>query len=233
MHLVYIDEVKCDHAQERYYWLCALAISEADIVSVEDSLNAIAQSYFGTTVLDSRTEFHAVHIAHGKGPFKGHNIAKRVALFKDLARVIDVHPNVGRVVVRLDPSKMTRDDHQAFAFMFLVERVNDLMLARGSMALLIADHDKEFVSTNVRNLSSFKATGTDFQFGREIRNVVDTVHHTHSHHSRLIQLTDLYTYAMSLREKEHSGYPRAQLVEYVNALSNFSFPSKYKYWPPE
>ena len=55
-------------------------------------------------------------------------------------------------------------------------------------------------SSRTRTLTSsaFKVTRTNFQFGQEITRVVDTVHHTHSHHSRLLQLADIYTYAVCL-----------------------------------
>jgi hypothetical protein len=232
LHLVYIDEVKCDGIQEHYYWQFALAIPEADVVSVENALNGLAKSYFGSAILSPETEFHGSPIVQGKGPFKGHPLDRRVDLFKKLVSVIESHPNIGRVVIRLDPQKMNRSDHQAIAFMFLVERVDDLMSARKSLALLIADHDKQFVNANVRSLSTFKAEGTDFQFGREIPNVVDTVHQTHSRHSRLLQLTDLYAYAMTMCQKNVETFPKNELTEYVNSLANFRFPSKYKYWPP-
>lgn len=233
MHLVYIDEVKYDEVQEPYYWLCALAVSEEDIVSVEDALNRIAADYFGSPALEAHTEFHATDIVQGKRAFKGHDLEKRVILFKRLVDVIDGHPNLGRILVRLDPSRMNRNDHQSIAFMFLVERIEQLMIARASKALLIADHDKQFINTNVRSLSTYKATGTEFQYGHEILSVVDTVHHTQSHHSRLLQLSDVYAYSLSLRAKQPEKYPKNHLVEHVCALSNFVFPSKYKYWPPK
>lgn len=47
MHLKYIDEVKYEKGRQSYYWLCALAIPGEDVVSVEDSLNVIAEHYFG------------------------------------------------------------------------------------------------------------------------------------------------------------------------------------------
>lgn len=231
MHLVYIDEVKSDGVQESYYWQFALAIPQEDVVSVEKAMNGLAKRYFGTAILSPETEFHGSLIVQGKGPFKGHRLDQRVELFKNLASVIDGHPNIGRIVIRLDPKRISRPD-QATAFMFLVERVDALMSARKSLALLIADHDKQFVNANVRSLSTYKSEGTDFQFGREILNVVDTVHHTDSRHSRLLQLTDLYAYAMTMADKNVGTYPKNELTEYVCGLSNFRFPTKYKYWPP-
>jgi hypothetical protein len=137
MHFAYVDEVKFDPAQEPFYWLCAIAIDENDLESIEVALDDIANEYFGTPQLDPTTEFHAVQIVQGKGPYKGHELEKRVQLFTRLADVIASHSSIGRVQVRLDPSKMYRDDYHQIAFMYLVERVDLLMRRRKSRALII------------------------------------------------------------------------------------------------
>src|SRR5690606_21603458 len=118
-------------------------------------------------------------------------------------------------------------------FMYLVERVDQLMVSRKSLALLICDHDKEYVNENVRNLSTYKTTGTDFEFGQDIDHVVDTVHHTQSNHSRLLQLADVYVYLCAMLQNGGTDYPRAEIIKHVKGLPNFAWPSKYKHWPPE
>jgi len=178
MHLVYVDEVKFQPPEQQHHWLCGLAIPSDTIKSVEGSLDAIADDYFGSRILDPTTEFHATDIIHGKGPYNGRDMAGRLDLIKRLTSVVQEHPGIGRIQVRLDPARINRDDYQRIAFMFMVERVDQLMNARNSLGLLIADHDREFANENVRSLSAFKATGTDFQFGQDIARVVDTVHQT-------------------------------------------------------
>jgi hypothetical protein len=88
------------------------------------------------------------------------------------------------------------------------------------------------MNANVQQLAEYRARGTDFEFGRDIDHVVDTVHHTHSHHSRLLQLADLFVYSKCLCTKEELKYPKATIVEALNGFDNL-YPSKYKYWPPE
>lgn len=230
MHLVYVDEVKPDGIIEPYYWLCGLAIPEADIQSIEKSLNAVAVDFFGSKLLDVNTEFHASAIIQGKGPYKGRGVTDRLNLIKRIVEVIPAHPNTGRIEVRLNPKKMSAEDCQSVAFMFLIERVDQLMRARGSLALLIADQDKQFVGVNVRNLSAYKQAGTKFAFGQDIKHVVDTVHHTQSHHSRLLQLADIYAYSVALSDKKIETQPRADYARHVRGLDPF-WPTKYKYWP--
>jgi hypothetical protein len=231
MHLAYIDEVKFAPPGQKYYWLCGLAVPEDAIKSVEQSLHLIADEYFHTHILDPSTEFHAVDIIHGKGPYNGRDLGSRVELIKQLANVVQKHPAIGRIQIRLDPARIGRDDYQRIAFMFMVERLDQLMNARKSIGLLIADDDREFASANVRSLSEFKASGTEFEFGQDISAVVDTVHHTHSHHSRLLQLADIYTYSVCLANNEPDPYPQRELVKHVRGLDPFLFPDKYKFWP--
>jgi len=119
------------------------------------------------------------------------------------------------------------------AFMFLVEKVDEFMSAQKSLALLIADEDREMVGINVTSLSGWKAQGTSYAFGRDIRLVVDTIHHTSSYHSRLLQLADIYVYTLAMAKNEAEDYPRKQLVSYARSKQNLLFPSKYKNWPTD
>ena len=99
--------------------------------------------------------------------------------------------------------------------------------------MIIADHDKDMMSNNVTNLSFYKEQGTEYTFGKEITKVIDTVHHTHSHHSRLIQLADIYTYSMALYMQPNLNYPKQRIIDYIKDNTNVGFPSKYKFWPSD
>jgi hypothetical protein len=127
---------------------------------------------------------------------------------------------------------MIAGDHAQKGFMFFVEKVNELMRSLKSVALLIADHDKEMVTTNVASLSTWKQQGTSYHFGTEIKFVVDTIHHTHSHHSRLIQLADVYTYTRALWPRLELKYLSAKVMEYARPKRNL-YPSKVKHWPTQ
>ncbi len=52
------------------------------------------------------------------------------------------------------------------------------------------------------SLSNYKAAGTDFAFGREIKNLVDSVHFTQSHLSRFLQLADVYVWLLRFRNRK-------------------------------
>ncbi len=233
MHIVYVDEVKYDKPTQPYYWLCGLAFSDAIIQSVDRTLSQIGAAYFGTSALDETTEFHARDIVHGKRAYNGQSLERRVALFKDLLDVIDGADRLGRIAIRIDPAKMIAEEHASKAFMFLVEKVDEYMAAEASLALLIADNDKQIAGMNVRSLTAYKARGTPYAFGRPITHVIDTIHHTDSRHSRLLQLADIFTYTLSMVHGERSAYPRSEIAAHARAKRNLLFPTKYKWWPTD
>lgn len=233
MYLTYIDEVKYDRRIEKFYWLCGLAFPEESIKELEHSLSKISQDYFGTPILHTETEFHASHIVHGKSHYKGHKLSTRFELFKSLLDTLNNCQDLKKIEIRINPAKMIASDYQNKAFMFFVEKVNSLMGVLKSTALLISDHDKDMVSSNVTSLSTYKEQGTKYEFGSEINNIVDTIHHTHSHHSRLIQMADIYTYTMALRAKQSLNFPRKEILAYAKAETNLLNSDKYKYWPTD
>jgi hypothetical protein len=233
MHLVYIDEVKYQPPNQPYYWLCALAFPSRSIQFADSTLSALAATYFGTPVLHANNEFHAKAILQGKGPYKGRPMDSRVALYKDLLDTIDETDGLGRIEIRIDPSKMVVAEHTDKAFMFLVEKVDEYMDQQESLALLIADEDKEIAGSNVKSLSDYKARGTDYTFGRPISRVVDTIHHTRSDHSRLLQLADVYVYTMAMVAGDCSTYPRSAIADHARSKGNLLFPTKYKNWPTD
>ncbi len=199
--------------------------------SIDETLSTIATKYFGTSVLNPKNEFHGNEIVHGKGAYKGRAIAERIALYKELLDAIDETEGLGRIVIRLDPSKMVAAKHENIAFMFLIEKVQDYMKHEQSLALLIADDDKEIAGTNVASLSEYKARGTDFIFGRAINRIVDTIHHTRSDHSRLLQLADIFVYTLAMVAGDCTTYFRREISAHARGKRRLLFPTKYKNWP--
>jgi hypothetical protein len=232
MHLVYVDEVKYDPPTQKCHWLCALAFPDSAIQELDGELSGIAERFFGTSILDSSREFHGTKIVQGKGPYRGRPIPERLDLFKTLLDVIASPVDIGRIEIRIEPGKMIADGYEDMAFMFLVEKVDAYMRQCKSIALLIADDDRELSATNVTSLSSYKARGTRYAFRTDIRYIVDTIHHTQSHHSRLLQLADIYVYTLAMAAGDHSGYPRREIVQHAKDRG-ILFPTKYKNWPTD
>jgi len=120
------------------------------------------------------------------------------------------------------------------AFMYLCERANDLVRGKKSLGMLIGDRENDRVSERyATSLSEYRAEGTDFAFGRDIHNLVDSVHFTHSHLSRFLQLADVYTWLRQFgnRNRESKNHRHQGIFKlYKNENINL-FPAKYKEWP--
>ncbi len=89
------------------------------------------------------------------------------------------------------------------------------------------------VSASTYNLSRYRENGTDCQFGHAIDRLIDTAHFTHSHHSRMLQLADVYMYAQQMAYRQL--LPQAGRAP--NSPPSFGrkrgwlAPHRYKDWP--
>jgi hypothetical protein len=235
MHLIYLDEVKYAPPVQKFYWLCGLAIPSKKALELDEKVAEIAKWFFDDAVLKKETEFHGAEIVHRKGPYKRREFSDRIELFKRLLSCFANDPDVGLIEIRIDPSKITSDNRPPddWAFMFFVEKANEFMNAKDSIGLLISDNDDEKVSSNVGSLSNYRLSSTDYEYGRPIQRLVDTIHHTDSHHSRLIQLADIYAYTCSLSAKTQDKNFQKAIFEFARDETGVYQASKYKHWPTD
>ena len=122
------------------------------------------------------------------------------------------------------------------AFMYLCERANDLVKSKKSLGMLIGDRENDRVSEHFStSLSAYRANRTDFAFGREIHNLVDSVHFTHSHLSRYLQLADIYAWLLQFINcnKDSDNHRHKAIFNILRKEEINLFASKYKEWPKE
>jgi hypothetical protein len=232
MHLIYLDEVKYQPPEQPYYWLCGFAADQDALAFLDQQSRNVSMWYFGTEQMRNETEFHAKHIIAGKGPYKGHEAERRIELTRRLIDCLCGHSSIKRIEIRIDPSKMVyeRDPAQS-AFMFFIERANQLMKNHQSMGVLIADEEsKKVASGNVSSLCNYREWGTDWRFGQEIGHLADTIHHTSSHQSRMIQLADVFVYACQLQGRDRLDYVKGKVREHAVKAGLYQV-ATYKYWP--
>lgn len=237
MLITYFDEVKFEPGKQPYYWLGALTVSAAAIRRLEQQVSELSKECFRNAALGKDTEFHACDVFHRKHNFKKWNdLAKRLEVLQRLATILDSETELAKIYVRLDPSNMlSTDDMEGKAFMFLVERVESYLRAKQAPGILIGDRESETVA-NVftENLSRYRRDGTSYYFGVELRQLIDTVHFTSSHHSRMLQLADLYVWLLQLcRAGDQGKHARRYLIDYVSKQTKLRAPTKYKEWPTE
>ncbi|HDS1624256.1 TPA: DUF3800 domain-containing protein [Stenotrophomonas maltophilia] len=235
MLIFYFDEVKPNPDGQPYYWLGGLAIRQEVIPEVELSLAELAHECFRTYDLTQSTEFHATDICSGNRNFRRwRDPGRRLDVLKRLAQLMDRPQDVFRVVVRMEVSRIADSvDYEAMAFMFLIEKVNQLCRGRQELGLMIGDLEHGgVVERSVSSLARYRQNGTPYAYGQDIDHLIDTVHFAQSHHSRLLQLADAYIWFMQLsyRTDEPRGI-KTELLRFLQAEVNIMWPSKYKFWP--
>jgi hypothetical protein len=236
MLITYFDEVKYQNGKQPYYWLGGLVVSAEHIWLIENRVADLAQQVFGAQVLARSSEFHAADIFHRKSNFKPwNNIDKRIDVIKRLIDIVNQCDDIGKIYVKIDPSKMIANDYEQKAFMFFVEKAESYLKSKNSPGILIGDRENDKVSGDFAEiLSQYRLFGTPYHFGTKLEYLIDTVHFTDSHHSRMLQLADLYVWVMQLISTgDANKYPASLIFDYVRVNNGICTPSRYKEWPTE
>ena len=232
MFLMYFDEVKYHPPAQKKYRLGGIMTDARLVPELEESVNELSKKCFGSATLSKETEFHAKDIFHGKANFKGRDIQERLETLEQLSRIIDRHDEISKIQVCLFPTRMISRRYEDHAFMHLVERTQMQLAALDGIGMLIGDHERARVSPATYNLSRYRQAGTDYDFGISINRLIDTVHFSHSHHSRMLQLADVYMFAIQMCASDNeTGYSRSRFIRFVREQTNLLAPHRYKDWP--
>ncbi len=234
MKLIFFDEAKNDEKYPHYH-IGGVCIDEEHLRAIEERINAVATTAFGHAALVRGTELHAAEIYHRKKNFKyWRDFSARIKLIDEMVQILST-PEVMLIDVQINAAKLWGSQSpEQVAFMFFCERSNDLCKAHRSVGMLIGDRESDRIAERYAvSLSEYRADGTNFEFGRNIGNLVDSVHFTHSHLSRFLQLADVYTWLLQFRNRNRgSTNLRHQAIFDIWARLNIDLsPSKYKEWP--
>ena len=209
MYVTYFDEVKPNptHGQN-YYLIGGLSVNMERIRSIEQNVTKLSLDIFGSAELSPTTEFHASAIYFGKGPFKGMPIKTRLKILDDLTTIISESDDIRRIYVAIDTPKifLKLRDVPNIAFAFFCEKLENLLRSEMTSSLLIGDLDKEQMKSMIRNFLQYREMTTPWAYGTKIERIVDTVHFAQSHHSRMIQLADVYLFGVSHEYGTRSGF---------------------------
>lgn len=236
MHIAYFDEVKYQQGKQPFYWLGGLIVDATLVKELESEVDALSKECFGTSQLGRDTEFHAAEIFHRKRNFKDWpDVSKRIRVLQRLASIVGRQEGVGRVYVRLEPAKMIAEENlDQKTFMYFVERVEGYLHQKQDLGILIGDRESDKVSTVFAEaLSHFREHGTSYAYGKKLERLIDTVHFTESHLSRMLQLADAYVWLLQLCKQNSDVEPANSLVQYVREQTEVLSPHKYKIWPTE
>jgi len=229
MYVTYFDEVKDDiPAGRAEYLVGGLVVPMESIGEIEEEVADLSEEIFNSRELKPETEFHGKYIYAAKGPFRGMSMAARTEIIAKLSAIVSRN-DIKRVYACIDTAKLYNAAYAAeFAFAHFVERVQ-LAVGR-SPCILIGDLDDEQVRQMVKEFSRYRRNGTPWRYGISLSTVVDSVHFCRSHHSRMIQLADMYLWLQTHRW----GYRKSTMAVLVTeAIKEHNlFPARYKNWPP-
>ncbi|WP_081749664.1 DUF3800 domain-containing protein [Roseivivax marinus] len=233
MYLFYFDEVKHNPPDQESFWLGGVAVHADDAQPIERRLNEGSNLFFGTEILQRGTEFHGKEIVNGKGSCKHMEIARRAELLSFLLDIIS-SDEVLRFYVKINPENITvtQSPPDEIAFMYLVEQINSFLDVRSSLGMMIGDYDEPAINGSVVSLSKYKRSGTYWRQSTTVDKLLDTVHFTKSHHSRFIQLADVYLYCRQFYRREQASVWRQRFNEQIKG-SGILQSSFCKEWPRE
>jgi Protein of unknown function (DUF3800) len=230
MYVTYFDEVKADPKQgQDSYWVGGICVPMSAISDIEVQVNNLARKWFNSEEMTESTEFHAKCIYFGKFPCKGWKPDRRLEVLTALVDVIANNENIRRVYARINTTKLKAKDKDAeIAFAMFCERVQ-LLVGKKSTTLLIGDLDGEKSSATIKEFSKYRIGGTPWEYGTHIPSIVDCVHFAHSHHSRMVQLADVYLFAETHKYSGRKG----EMADKFSALikERDLHPHRYKWWP--
>lgn len=236
MILFYVDEsgntgLDLESVDQPIHWVAGIGIPERALREFESDMLSVALRWFRRRATESDFEFHGSHIFSGRGDCAGLQPGERVALYDEVTGLAARHGcTIFTVGIRKSSHKSrakakayTPAHPHSLAMMYLLERV-DLWLERQQpeaplfeeaeedpvYGLIVADEQKEIGRKIIEKFAYWRRAGTDYDHGREIRYLVDTVHYVRSEDSWGIQLVDCIAYLRNRYSKIMHSKGRAK-----------------------
>jgi hypothetical protein len=230
VRVTYFDEVKANPQNgQHWYVVGGLSVPIDDIPRLEERVNALSEEVFDTRDLTPASEFHAAHIYFGKGVFRKMDVERRVDILAQLGRVIAEADGTKRVYAAINTPKLYKAaDAPEYAFAHFCERV-EMSLERGTKTILIGDQDDQHARAMIADFARYRTNGTPWDFGIQIKGIVDAVHFCRSHHSRMIQLADAYLFLETHGWGSRKGWMADMLRDKLEGVDLHAH--RYKDWP--
>jgi hypothetical protein len=229
LFVTYFDEVKAMPKNGQHHYIVAGLVVPANLIGqLETAVTDLSEKYLGTRELVSASEFHASHCYFGKSHFKGRSMSERIEILAELLKIIADADGVRRVYAAIDTQKLWGGNAPEVAFQHFVERA-EMAIPKDAPALLIGDLDDQQAHNMVREFQRYRQHGTPTQWGINIKSLVDSVHFCRSHHSRLLQLADVYAFHVAGYYGKRGGKFAEIFAEAKKDINLFAH--RYKEWP--
>lgn len=198
MYLAYFDENKFSE-QCPFFYIGGIILGARKVKNFEKTLTQIQYNFFGTSILDKKTEIHGKDIFHGKGVMKGRPMKDRIRLFQDIVTFLTTN-NIAIRLVEIDVNwhrnkYLYPEPEYRLGLQLILERFCDFLEENNELGLVFCDYEKDEVARSILDFSQFKQNKrTPMIHGRPLGMIIDTIYFTQSHHSRFLQVADVVCY---------------------------------------
>jgi Protein of unknown function (DUF3800) len=215
VRFAYMDEAgntgrNLDDSNQQIHLILTVVIDESRIMLVHEHMRDTARRHFAKECLREDFEFHGQALFAGSGFFAGMSPVKRIEIYDDILRGIEI--GKAEVIVRgvhkpQLKARYTNPFHpHDISLMFTIEEIERMAKVDGCRVLLVADEAREIEDTALRDLASYQEIGTSWGFNTEqIDNIVDTIHFVPSQTNPAIQLADCATFIAARKRKIDAG----------------------------
>lgn len=212
--LVYIDEtgsVGKGAKEQSLLTLMAVMVDEAEVQPLARRLKQIAKKHLGG--YPENFEFHGNEVWGGKGFWAGRSHGDLIAAYEDVISVIkELDLDLARASIhkaRLHERYGGKVDKDAYrlALQFLLEKIDRYA---GTKKILIADEAKEQRLKAIKMVADLQDWGAGVVPGRELVNVIDSLHFVESDASPGVQLADMAAFAFQRHANRRDSHPDAQ-----------------------
>jgi hypothetical protein len=215
MWIAYMDETgntgrNLNDPAQPIHLILSLMIEESKVALVHDHVRDAARRHCPLTCSDDQFELHGQDLFSGRGHFSGIPPSKRIEIFDDVLRGIELAEAevVVRGVHKGGLQKRYADPYHPhdIALMFTIESIERFAKERGCHVLLVADEAKEIEDAALRDLANYQELGTSWGWNTEqIDHIIDTIHFVPSHRNAAIQLVDCATFMAARTRKVREG----------------------------
>lgn len=208
MLLAYVDE----SFNKKYFYMAALIATPEQVRDLTQELDAYVRSLASKhDALAPQEELHGYEVFHGKGAWRHLFPRQRVQVFREAFNLIA--DGGVRIVIRgLDvPAQRARYPHPFPAYSVvltkILEKVQSVAKSDDTLALVICDEYHED-DRHRRLLANYREWQTPTSTPMKLDRIIDTIHFTPSHESRMIQATDMIAFITLRRRAVSNPDPR-------------------------
>ena len=205
MYLTYLDESgstgrRLDDPDQPVHWLVGVLVPEANVVPLAHALDNVVKNYVPD---DPRRELHGSELFGGDKSWKGVTPSIRIGVYRDSLAALKEH-NCVISYASINKQKLQSLAINASPYLlalhFLIEKIDDLVHQNSNpllqRALLVADQTHENEAHSIDLLFALQRDGSGVFPGKQITNIIDTVHFVPSETNRGVQAADLVAFAL-------------------------------------